>query len=113
MLRRTCAKLRVSPYSLFLVKTKAFPELQGLTLPDRARKLASLYRTLSKEDMAKLVAQASRATSFPPRVRKARKANEYSLFVKANFHKFSGTVPERIKKIAVLWKEVRAKNFER
>ena len=111
MLRRTCTKLTVNPFGLFLVKTKGLPELQGLTFLKRSKKVTSLFRGLSKADKAKLVAQASRVPAFPPRVRKARKAHKYALFVKANSNKFSGSASERIKKIAVLWNEQKAAAF--
>ena len=54
------AKGKRNMYNVFMAQRKSHPDLAGLPIGERAKKLAAMYRELSPEQLAKLKARASK-----------------------------------------------------
>ena len=54
------AKRKLNAYSVFMIQTKNHPDLVGLPIAKRGKKLGQMYRALSPADLAKLQAKAGK-----------------------------------------------------
>ena len=95
----------VSPFLLFVKRFGKSPQLDGLKIANRGRKLGKMYRALSRVELAKLKAEAAKTTFPKKRVvpKQPRKPSAYNLFVKRNWNTVRGKAPERLSKLAAAW----------
>ena len=57
----TCLlRRKLNAYSYFMIQTKNHPDLVGLPIAKRGKKLAAMYKALPAEQLAKLKARASK-----------------------------------------------------
>jgi hypothetical protein len=54
------AKRKLNAYSVFMIQTKNHPDLVGLPIAKRGKKLAQMYKALSPSEMAKLKAKGGK-----------------------------------------------------
>ena len=107
MLRRTVSKLGVSPYAMFLIKTKGQPLFRGLGFVQRATKCGLTYHRLTPSAKVLLRTAAARHPSFG--MPKPRRENQYCAFVRQNYHNVRGTYSERLTNVAKLYRKAAAR----
>ena len=80
---RATSKHLISSYFRFLMEMKG--KLPDVPVPERGRALAKLYRALTEEEKAKLVARAKQTEHFsgPRTESRKKKPHAYRLFLKA------------------------------
>jgi hypothetical protein len=111
MLRASTKLLKISPYCQFLKESKGM--YSGMSFVRRARMLSSLYKGLDDSSKNALATRAINSHQkprkqkcvAPPPKAKRTSTNPYMLFCKENFAKVDGSVDDRIRKLAKLWKE--------
>ena len=111
MFAATVIRRRISTYALFMRDTAKSPALQGLSIPERARKLSKMYKALTPTQMDALRRRSYQnkapkhcASRIARRKTLKLKSNTYAFFTKKMYKKVEGTPAERIKKIAEVWK---------
>lgn len=109
-MRVSCALLKASTYSAFLVATRGM--FRGVPVAVRSQRLGQLYRALPEKSKAKLERLASTMTMkrrrAKPRRLPKRAPHKYARFVAAQHKnpkiKKIKNAPERMRAIAKLWK---------
>mgnify|MGYP001594032480 CR=1 FL=1 len=104
--RATMVARAVSPYAIFLKQTKG--KFAGMPVAQRSRQIAKLWKALPVAEKKAIQKTAAAHRAFPKKVRKVRKANVFSLFVKKNYSKVKNVAPsQRLAAIAKLWKQAK------
>ncbi len=116
LLSRSTIRLAVSPYSIFLQRTKRLFRDRPVT--ERGKLLSKKYHSLSVTEWADIHKEAARTKPFkrrnvskknPPK-RTQRALHDYQKFVQANYDRFASLPPvERLGAIAKEWHAIRRK----
>ena len=101
MLRRTATTMSISPYAMFLIKTKGQPLFRGLSFYQRATKCALTWHRLSPS--AKVVLRTAAARHPSLRGPRLRRENAYCAFVRDNYHNVRGSYTQRLTNVAKLY----------
>lgn len=87
MLRATCRRFSISPFTLFMIEQKKNPVLKELAIGARGKMTAKMYKALSPKDMRALQKRAAAAPSFKrskKRPVQPRRPSKYNLFQRKN-----------------------------
>ena len=109
MFKRTLQCCGISPFALFLSKSKSHQALKGLSITERGRKCAELYRALSDSELEALRAEAQSASYMrkPPKKEKVHtgRVTAWNRFVRENMEKQKALGGKcNLREISVLWK---------
>ena len=116
----TAPLLRVSPYFIFMQENARNPQLRGLSVPQRGKKLAQLWKKLPQDQKDAILLKAYK-TPYPKRHRSAapkkkRPLSPYNRFVKQKMDTpqvLCLPFERRMSTVAKMWKAQKAKTAKR